>query len=178
MVMDSHWSSSPEKPTTADSFPFHFLIALRLDGSHQTNCSQVHWWQGSSSPAGHQGLTQTPLLLWWWREKTSPLPPWHCRSPRDPQVSEERCTPHPQAALPTRGTFPLSHSSHSTLRSERLLKRLPWSCAYHTAFASSQPPSFVFRRQLNPTWLASLKMSTSVLSTLIASQSWYALDLH
>merc|ERR1712112_593422 len=75
----------------------HFL---HCHGSHQADCQEVHWRQGSQEAAGHQGCQEVCPCHWGCQEAT-PLQAWHCCSQGDQEVPEIHRAPDPQAPIPT-----------------------------------------------------------------------------
>ena len=69
------------------------------NGPHQTNCPQVHRWQGAPQAARHQGGAQVGACHRR-REEAPPLPPRHRGAPRDPPLPEVHRAADPQAPLP------------------------------------------------------------------------------
>jgi hypothetical protein len=90
-------TSSPSRTATANPF----LPPTHHDGPHQADRTQEHRWQGPAQAARHQGGAQVRAGERR-RQEAAPLPARNCRSPRDPQVSEE-VGPRPPFCVATRG---------------------------------------------------------------------------
>merc|ERR1712098_166238 len=76
-----------------------FVLYLKKNGSHQTNCQEVHWRESSSEAARYQGCSEIcPCHRR--RKEAAQVQAWDRGSQGNQEISEVNGVAHPQIAVP------------------------------------------------------------------------------